>query len=195
MPSSLSVTHPIPSTNRAQAAFEALSTHFRTALEAACGAPRDVFGSRVGAALADAAALVDVLPADVLLGSAERYTRHVLASDPTGRFAAAALIWRPGQMTPVHGHHTWCAYRVVKGVLTEEHFRWDTAELRAISTGTRHRSAGAASFVGAGFEGIHRLANQSSEIAVSLHVYGVHADALATRVNHCVDTELPRQAA
>jgi predicted metal-dependent enzyme (double-stranded beta helix superfamily) len=195
MTSSPSLSRPIPSTNRAQTPFDALTAHFREALEAACGAPCDVFGSHVQAALADAAALVDGLPAEALCGSAERYTRHVLASDQAGRFAAAALIWRPGQMTPVHGHHTWCAYRVVKGALSEEHFRWDAAEERAVCVGTRPRPLGATSFVGAGFDGIHRLANLGDEIAISLHVYGVHADALATRVNHCVDTERPLKAA
>ncbi|HTJ92177.1 MAG TPA: cysteine dioxygenase family protein [Pararobbsia sp.] len=177
------------------AAFDTLTSRVRAALEAACGAPDDLFGSHIRTALEQAAPLVDLLSSEILRGSAERYTRHLLASDAAGRFAAAALIWRPGQMTPVHGHHTWCGYRVVRGVLTEEVFEWDETETRAISRGSRERAAGAASFVGAGVRGIHRLANLSDEIAVSLHVYGVHADAIATRVNHCVETAEPRKAA
>ncbi|MEJ0004618.1 MAG: hypothetical protein WDN30_15645 [Pararobbsia sp.] len=60
----------------------------------------------------------------MLAGSAASYSRHLLATDPAGRFAAAALVWRPGQQTAVHGHRTWCAYRVVQGTLHEEGFRW-----------------------------------------------------------------------
>ena len=189
----------LSSTNRAQPDFDALSAHFRQALEAACGAPGERFGECVRAALADAAPLVDLLSADVLRGSAERYTRHLLARDDAGRFAAAALVWRPGHITPVHAHHTWCGYRVVMGTLTEELFDWVDEDTCAAVASARERATGSSSFVGAGSEGIHRLANRSSAIAVSLHVYGVHADAIASRVNRVVapitDIDPPRRAA
>lgn len=182
------------STNRAQSAYDALTTQLQQALEAACGAPADRFGEHVRTALADAAPLADLLSADVLRGSADRYTRHLLAYDDAGRFAAAALVWRPGHITPVHAHHTWCGYCVAKGTLTEELFDL-IDEDRATVIGARERSLGASAFVGAGSEGIHRLANRSSAIAVSLHVYGVHATAMASRVNRIVDVEPPKQAA
>ncbi|WP_240648288.1 cysteine dioxygenase family protein [Pararobbsia silviterrae] len=171
--------------------FDDLSTHFRRVLEGACGAHADTFEARVCDALREAAPLVDLLPANVLDGCAERYARHLLASDASGRFAAAALIWRPGQVTPVHGHHTWCGYRVVKGALTEEWFSARGTDGRASYIGTRMRPAGAASFVGPASDGIHRLANRGTTVAVSIHVYGVHADALASRVNRLVDLDDP----
>ena len=187
MTPSHSISHPDCSTNRAHPAFDGLCAHFRSALEQACGEAAEAFGARIGAALADAAPLIDCLPDTVLRGCATSYTRHVLASDPAGRFAAAALIWRPGQSTPVHGHHTWCGYRIMRGVLTEERFEWREAQAHAWRTGLQHRAAGAASFVGAGYEGIHRLVNYTDEVAISLHVYGVHADAMSTRVNQVVE--------
>jgi predicted metal-dependent enzyme (double-stranded beta helix superfamily) len=180
-----------PSTNRAHSAFGVLSQCFAAALEAACGAPAAQFGQRIRTALNDAAVLAAHLPAEVLDGSETGYSRHVLAMDPAGRFAAAALVWRPGQHTAVHAHQTWCGYRVVKGVLSEDYFRWDKEAAQACLAETRQRGAGESSFVAAGFEGIHRLGNRSPHTAISFHVYGVHADDIATRVNRLVDTAAP----
>lgn len=191
MTTPLTVTPSFCSTNRAHPAFATLAEHFACALGRACDAHDACFGTRITDALREAAPLIDLLSKAELEGSAQRYTRHVLASDAAGRFAAAALIWRPGQCTPVHGHHTWCGYRVIKGALTEEWFEWDEAILRATHRGTRRREAGATSFVGAGTGGIHRLANHSDALAVSLHVYGVHADDIATHVNQLVACDAP----
>ncbi|MFC7551922.1 hypothetical protein ACFQU7_05950 [Pseudoroseomonas wenyumeiae] len=47
------------------------------------------------------------------------YIRHLLHADPGGSYAVVALIWRPGQMSPVHAHRTWCALGVYRGVLSE----------------------------------------------------------------------------
>ncbi|MEJ0004617.1 MAG: hypothetical protein WDN30_15640 [Pararobbsia sp.] len=56
---------------------------------------------------------------------------------------------------------------------------------------TRPRATGDASFVRAGLGGIHRLGNRGDTTAVSFHVYGVHADDIATGVNRCVELEAP----
>jgi hypothetical protein len=50
----------------------------------------------------------------------DRYIRHLL--DEGDGYAVVALVWRPGQMSPVHAHHTWCALGVHSGVLTEHFF-------------------------------------------------------------------------
>jgi predicted metal-dependent enzyme (double-stranded beta helix superfamily) len=176
------------STNRAHPAFSALSARFAAGLEAACGAPAAQFGARIRAVLGDAEALTACLPVEVLAGRAEGYSRHLLACDPAGRFAAAAIVWRPGQFTPVHGHQTWCGFRIVKGVLSEERFKWDSMAERATLVEQRQCAVGESSFVPAGFGGIHRIVNHSATNAVSFHVYGVHADDIATRVNRLVET-------
>ncbi len=183
------------STNRAHPGFSVLSRCFAAALESACGASAAQFGTRIRAALDDAALLAAHLPAEALAGLADGYTRHLLATDPAGRFTAAALIWRPGQQTAVHGHRTWCAYRIVEGALTEERFRWDAETGHACLVEARQRSNGESSFVRAGLEGTHRLGNRGKATAISFHVYGVHADDIATGVNRLVDIAAPHGVA
>ena len=56
-------------------------------------------------------------------GDPDRYTRHVLYSQPLGLFTVVGLVWRPGQITPVHGHYTWCSYIVLRGAMREEQFQ------------------------------------------------------------------------
>src|SRR3954453_15546782 len=63
--------------------------------------------------LAVAAALQPYLGhPDLLCGvecpcSSERYVRHLLHAGT--QHTVLALVWRPGQMSPFHGHRSWCA--------------------------------------------------------------------------------------
>jgi predicted metal-dependent enzyme (double-stranded beta helix superfamily) len=120
------------------------------------------------------------LPADLAQGHADGYARHIAYADPLGGFTIAYLIWRPGQFSPVHGHKTWCAYRVLKGELTETHYRWDPGAGLAIAHGSAVRRPGDVSTASAGLHQIHRLGNASTEVAVSLHIYGVGHAHIAT---------------
>lgn len=121
-------------------------------------------------------------------GGLDCYRRHLLFADPLGRYAVAALVWQDGQMSPVHGHHTWCAYTVIEGTLSETLFAWDANTHRAIQTRRHERACGAVSVVGAGRGAIHRLGNASAtgQIAVSIHVYGVAGAQISTHVNDLV---------
>jgi predicted metal-dependent enzyme (double-stranded beta helix superfamily) len=142
-------------------------------------------------ALAVRAALTAALKEPGLLsdaqreGGAEAYRRHLLIADPRGRYAVAALVWQPGQASPVHGHHTWCAYAVIEGTLSETLFTWDTDAHRAVETRRHERAMGAVSFVAAGRGGIHRLGNAAGERrqAISIHIYGVTGAQISTHVN------------
>jgi predicted metal-dependent enzyme (double-stranded beta helix superfamily) len=121
-------------------------------------------------------------------GGMDCYRRHLLAADPLGRYAVAALVWQAGQASPVHGHHTWCAYTVIEGTLSETLFAWDPDSNRAVQTRRHERLPGAVSFVGAGRGAIHQLGNASAsgQPAVSLHVYGVPGARISTHVNDLV---------
>jgi predicted metal-dependent enzyme (double-stranded beta helix superfamily) len=153
-------------------------------LDAALATPAD-FPRRVRAALLAASKECGFLLTEQCESGAGTYRRHLLAADPDGRYAVAALVWEPGQASPVHGHQTWCAYAVIEGTLAETLFRWDPITNRAIETRTHAREAGSVSFVGAGRGAIHQLGNApgSGRRAVSLHVYGVAATQIATHVN------------
>jgi predicted metal-dependent enzyme (double-stranded beta helix superfamily) len=110
----------------------------------------------------------------------DRYVRHLLhaGSDHT----ILALVWRPGQMSPVHGHRSWCALGIHSGSMTELAFangHHGPAPLACAQRGT-----GATSHAAADPARIHRLANLGTETAISIHVYGVRHDRLGQDVNH-----------
>ncbi|MDR5802390.1 cysteine dioxygenase family protein [Caballeronia sp. LP006] len=143
------------------------------------------FGSRVRAALRRASSDTSLLRLDQRESGARGYRRHLLAADPLDRYAIAALVWEPGQASPVHGHRTWCGYAVIDGTLEETLYRWDAPSASAIETRHHAREAGDVSFVQAGRGAIHRLGNPADATAraISLHIYGVAGDEIATHVN------------
>lgn len=144
--------------------------------------------AQLRAALPDDDALLALLPEHARAGSPAGYTRHLIHADPLARFCAMLLVWRPGQASPVHGHRTWCAYRVLQGTLHERHYRWDAAARAARLTGSVVREAGDLFSVPAGLGHIHALGNDGPSVAISLHLYGVDAERIATGVNLLVDT-------
>jgi len=153
------------------------------ALEAACEGPMDGLREAMLEALARAAAAPGLLTAEQRQGSAEHYVRHLLHGDARGRFAVVAIVWRPGQRTPVHSHHTWCGYAVVEGSLHEDSYLWTPGCSAASCNGSAERDEGYACFGHAGVETIHRLGNRTRRPAISVHVYGVDAPRVATHVN------------
>lgn len=144
------------------------------------------FARGIRVALAEAAADPAFLLPAQRIGSLDTYRRHLLAADPHGRYAVAALVWQPGQASPVHAHHTWCGYAVLDGELRETIFEWNGARQCASVARHHERAPGAVSFVRGGRGGIHRLGNDGEATAVSLHIYGVPGARLATHVNDVV---------
>jgi predicted metal-dependent enzyme (double-stranded beta helix superfamily) len=108
------------------------------------------------------------------VGDPNAYMRHVLYVDPDGDFVITAITWLPGQSSPVHGHHVWCAFGVAEGELTEEQFSPQLAVLK-----TARYAAGDV----AEASHIHRVANHGRAPLVSLHLYGVSAERLTTGIN------------
>ena len=84
-------------------------------------------------------------------------------------------------MSPIHGHHTWCAVSVYSGVLTESFYRENAGGAPELLR-TMRRPAGNSSF-DPPLSAVHRIANESGAPAVSLHVYGVGSDDIAAGVN------------
>jgi predicted metal-dependent enzyme (double-stranded beta helix superfamily) len=66
-----------------------------------------------------------ILAPDQRAGDPETYRSHVLHSEPNGSFSIVALVWRPGQVTPIHDHVTWCVFGVIQGIEYEELFTLD----------------------------------------------------------------------
>jgi predicted metal-dependent enzyme (double-stranded beta helix superfamily) len=190
--------HPvIPKTNEAVARLcAALDVAYEAAYEAIDAfdlrpdtidpTHRVEFARLVRGALAQAAADDTLLTPAQREGSAQCYRRHLLAADPAGRYAVAALVWQPGQASPVHAHQTWCGYAVLDGTLSETLFDWNSSLGCALPSRTQNRAAGAVTYTRAGLGCIHQLGNASTRSAVSLHVYGVPGERISTDVNHLV---------
>jgi predicted metal-dependent enzyme (double-stranded beta helix superfamily) len=156
-------------------------------ITAACDGAPGRMAQRVIAALQKAAADRILLTADQQVACPDRYARHVLYADPQGRFTILALVWTSGQFSPVHAHHTWCAYAVHHGDLSETLFQFDNASEQAVPLRTETRRAGYGCFARSGLEQIHRLGNAGLEPAISIHVYGVDAAQVCSHVNRVLD--------
>lgn len=133
----------------------------------------------VAAILRDYVGEPDLLAGVACPPSGERYARHLLHAGQG--FSVLAVVWRPGQMSSVHGHQTWCALGVNRGSLTESLFGLNQTGLRLI--GCKQHHPGLVNHSPAGDEAIHRIANLGTEIAVSIHAYGVAFDRLGEGVN------------
>jgi 3-mercaptopropionate dioxygenase len=108
----------------------------------------------------------DVLTAEQRLGSPDDYCAHILYVEPDGSFSIVALVWRPGQITRIHDHVTWCALGVIQGVEYEELF---DAELNLVGRNENH-VGDVSGFAPPG--DIHRVRNTGDTTAISIHVYG-----------------------
>lgn len=122
------------------------------------------------------------LPPERRRASHENYARHLIYADPGDRFSILALVWDRGQISPIHGHQCWCAVGVYRGLLTETRYRAGTGGEAPVEIGSARHAVGESTFELSG-TGIHRIGNYSGVLAISLHVYGVGAEHIATGVN------------
>ncbi|MBO0772397.1 MAG: cysteine dioxygenase family protein [Actinobacteria bacterium] len=107
-----------------------------------------------------------ILTPDQRRGDPDRPAGHLLHAEPDGTFSILGLVWRPGQSTRIHDHITWCVAGVLAGIELEELF--DEALNRV---GVRDSHPGEVSgFAPPG--DIHRIRNDGSRTAISLHIYG-----------------------
>jgi len=122
----------------------------------------------------------DVLTAAQRAGDPSGYSCHLLHCEADGSFSLVALVWLPGQATPVHDHVTWCVTGVIQGTEHEERYVLTKAghlEQEGVST----------NFVGdvsglAPPGDIHRVRNAGAETAISLHIYGTDVSRLGSSV-------------
>jgi 3-mercaptopropionate dioxygenase len=123
----------------------------------------------------------DVLTAEQRLGSPDDYCAHNLYVEPDGSFSIVALVWRPGQLTRIHDHVTWCVFGVIQGVEHEELF---DANLNLV--GRNENQVGDVSgFAPPG--DIHRVHNTSDATAISIHVYGTDVTRVGSSARRYYD--------
>jgi predicted metal-dependent enzyme (double-stranded beta helix superfamily) len=123
----------------------------------------------------------DVLTADQRAGSPERFTSHTLHAEPDGSFSIIAVVWRPGQLTRIHDHVTWCVVGVIQGIEHEELFDEELNLLGANDNGVGDVSG----FAPPG--DIHRVHNTHGTTAISVHVYGTDVTRIGSSVRRYYD--------
>ena len=172
------ISRPILATPpQAQTALAAMLADIARAARAEIGTRHQA----VAAALAPHLGNPDLLAGRDCPCNPDRYCRHLLHNDPDGGYAVVAIVWTPGQMSPVHGHRTWCAFGVHRGWMTETYFA--PADDTPLPTGCTPRGPASTSAAAADPAAIHRLANLGTREAVSVHVYGVAFDRFGDGVN------------
>lgn len=122
-----------------------------------------------------------VLTAEQRLGSPDDYRGYPLYAEPDGTFSIMAVVWRPGQITRIHDHITWCALGVIQGVEHEELF---DADLNLLSRNENHVGH-VSGFAPPG--DIHRVHNISETTAISIHIYGTDITRLGSTARRYYD--------
>jgi predicted metal-dependent enzyme (double-stranded beta helix superfamily) len=123
----------------------------------------------------------EILTAEQRLGSPEGYRSHTLHVEPDGSFSVLAVVWRPGQLTRIHDHLTWCVFGVIQGIEHEELF---DADLNQIDQADNHVGA-VNGFAPPG--DIHRVHNTTDTTAISLHIYGTDVTRTGSSVRRYYD--------
>ena len=123
----------------------------------------------------------DVLTAEQRLGSPDEYVGHNLYVEPDGSFSIVALVWRPGQITRIHDHMTWCVFGVIQGVEYEELF---DADLNLVGR-TSNQVGDVSGFAPPG--DIHRVHNTGETTAISVHIYGTDISRVGSSARRYYD--------
>ena len=127
-----------------------------------------------------------ILTAEQRIGDPGTYRSHRLYSERDGGFSIVALVWRPGQQTPIHDHVTWCVFGVIQGIEYEELFTLDDKRGCLVRSGSSVNRLGEVSgFAPPG--DIHRVRNAGHRTAISIHVYGTDVSRIGSSVRRCYD--------
>lgn len=109
------------------------------------------------------------------------YTRNLLHAAPDGSLSLFALVWLPGQWTPIHDHGTWGVVGVIEGTLVEQGYMRQDANaheardhgIRLVRGGLVLLAPGAVSTFVPNPDHIHQTGVPRDETkVVSLHLYG-----------------------
>ena len=127
----------------------------------------------------------EILTAEQRYGDPATYRCHLLHAEPDGSFSIVALVWRPGQATPIHDHVTWCVFGVIQGTEHEERYVLrDDGWLE--QAGTALNATGDVTGLAPPGD-IHRVHNAGTETAISLHIYGTDISRLGSSVRRVYD--------
>jgi predicted metal-dependent enzyme (double-stranded beta helix superfamily) len=127
----------------------------------------------------------EILSAEERRGDPADYRSHLLHAEPDGSFSIVALVWLPGQVTPIHDHVTWCVFGVIQGLEYEELFTLDEEGCLVPAGVTANATGEVSGFAPPG--DIHRVRNAGDETAISIHVYGTDVSRIGSSVRRYYD--------
>jgi predicted metal-dependent enzyme (double-stranded beta helix superfamily) len=127
----------------------------------------------------------EILTAEQRYGDPTGYRCHLLHAEPDGSFSVVALVWRPGQATPIHDHVTWCVFGVIQGAEHEERYTL-RGDGWLEQTGTAVNATGDVTGLAPPGD-IHRVRNDGAQTAISLHIYGTDVSRLGSSVRRVYD--------
>jgi 3-mercaptopropionate dioxygenase len=128
----------------------------------------------------------EILTATQREGDPGGYLSHVLHAEPDGSFSIVAMVWLPGQVTPIHDHVTWCVFGVLQGIEHEELFTLATGGQSLLRAGRADNTTGEVSgFAPPG--DIHRVRNIGDGVTISLHIYGADISRLGCSIRREYD--------
>jgi predicted metal-dependent enzyme (double-stranded beta helix superfamily) len=137
-------------------------------------------GTRLGALLAQDGWLAP----EHRTGNADHYTQHLLHVSPCRRLSVVALVWLPGQRTPIHDHVSWCVVGVYEG--RERETRYRTVEVDGASclepVGSVDAPPGHVEVIVPSVEDIHEVTAVGDGPTISIHVYGADIERLGSSI-------------
>ncbi len=125
------------------------------------------------------------------------YRTHLLAVAPSRKFSVVALVWLPGQITPIHDHICWCCVGVLQGLeheqryslhqATQDESRDESGNQWLVPLDVDVLTAGHTCELVPPEENIHQVRNAGDDLAISIHVYGDDLDVWGSSINQCFD--------
>lgn len=142
----------------------------------------------VATVLRDYLTVPGLVPESARASDPDAYRQNLLHVEDDGSFSIVALVWLPGQRTPVHDHVSWCVVGVYEGDETE--IRYRVAE---DATGEYLVKAGTGVNENGSVEGfappgdLHEVWNSGDGLAISIHVYGADIRKLGSSIRRRYD--------
>ncbi len=132
------------------------------------------------------------------LAGRDTYRQHLLHVSRCRRLSVVALVWLPGQRTPIHDHVSWCVVGVYRGVERETHYRLidRDGQRHLMPVGAFEARPGHVEALVPPAENIHAVTAAGATKTISIHVYGADIERLGSSILRRFDDpeELPAAA-
>jgi 3-mercaptopropionate dioxygenase len=137
-------------------------------------------GTRLGALLA----YDGWLAPEHRVASHDNYRQHLLHVSPCRRLSIVALVWLPGQRTPIHDHVSWCVVGVYEGC--ERETRYSAVEVGGerclVAVDSIEANPGHVEVIVPSIEDIHSVTAVGDGPTISIHVYGADIAGLGSSI-------------